>query len=350
MKLVTFTHPETGEVHRTGILHEQLVVDAMATLYFSYRGDHDAAARASAEAPREMASLLGQGALESGRLSAAVDVALECVARGDSPTGPSGEAGVLPIDEVRLLAPIPRPPRIRDYLTYEEHAKGAGLNLPPAFNEMPICYEANCASVIGPEDTIVWPAYSDQLDYEFEIGFFVGRGGRNLTIEEARHAIAGVTIFNDVSARDIQIREMSLGIGPSKGKDFCSAMGPWITTLDDLDEWAIEMEVKINGETWSKGTSKHRHFSFAEVLVWASYCEDVQPGEFIAVGTMGGGAGLELDRWISPGDVIELSSNQLGTLRNFVGAPEVTPSGSGLPSYTGSPRYIPPKSTITADQ
>lgn len=289
-----------------------------------------------------MTALLAAGAIESGILSHVVDIALEGSERGDSLLGPLGEVAVLPIDQVRLLAPVPRPPRMRDYLTYEEHANGAGLELPPAFNEMPLCYTCNSDSVIGHEDLIVWPAYSDQLDYEFEIGFFVGRRGRNLSIQDASRSIAGVTIFNDVSARDIQLWEMTLGIGPSEGKDFCTVMGPWITTMDEVDEWAIDMEVKVNGETWSKGTSEHRRYSFAEVLAWASYCENVYAGEFIAVGTFGGGSGLELDRWIQPGDVLELVSSQLGTLRNQVGAPEASPPGSGLPTYHGSPRFTPP--------
>lgn len=338
MKLVTFSHPETGPSRRAGILHGSSVVDPHAVLYGSYGGGDDAARRAAAEAPRDMVALFAAGALTSGALTRAVDLADAAAQAGRPLLGPGGEAAVLPGSSVRLHAPVPRPPRIRDYLTYEAHATGAGLKLPPAFDEMPVCYECNVNSVIGTGEDIVWPAYSDQLDYELEIGFFVSRPGRNLSVEEAAGAIAGVTIFNDVSARDTQLREMSLGIGPSKGKSSCNPMGPCITTMDELDEWSIELTAKVNGETWSKGTTARRKYSFAEVLAWASYCEDVQPGEFLAIGTVGGGCGLELDRWISPGDVVELSSPQLGTLRNPVGAPEQVPPGAGIPSYHGSPR------------
>lgn len=130
-------------------------------------------------------------------------------------------------------------------------------------------------------------------------------------------------------------------IGPSKGKDFCNVMGPCITTMDEIDEWNIELTAKVNGEAWSKGTTANRRYSFAEVLAWASYCEDVHPGEFLAVGTVGGGCGLELDRWIQPGDVVELVSPQIGSLRNPIGSPEAAPADAGVPSYRGSARVAP---------
>ena len=339
MKLVTFTHPETGATPRAGLLHRNSIVDPFAVLYSSYGGGDDAAARAAAEAPREMLTLLGSGALTSGALDRALELADNAAQAGDALTGPDGEAGVVSSSAATLLAPVPRPPRIRDYLTYEAHASGAGLQVPPAFAAMPICYKCNVDTIIGPEQEIGWPAYSDQLDYELEVGFFVSKPGRNLSVKEAAGAIAGVTIFNDVSARDIQLFEMSMNIGPSKGKDFCTAMGPCITTMDELDEWDIELSALVNGELWSKGTTASRKYSFAEVLAWASYCEDIQPGEFLAIGTVGGGCGLELDRWIRPGDVVELSSPQLGTLRNPVGSPEQVPADAGIPSFRGAPRF-----------
>lgn len=247
--------------------------------------------------------------------------------------------------EVRLLAPVPRPPRIRDYLTYEQHAAGAGVALPEAFTRMPICYQCNTGSVIGPDDTITWPAYSDQLDFELEVGFFVGRGGRNISVADAPHHIAGVTIFNDVSARDIQFFEMSMTIGPSKGKDFCNVLGPAVLTMDEVDEYAIELTARVNGEVWAQGSTAQRRYSFAEVLAWASYSEDVHPGEFLAVGTVGGGCGAELDRWIQPGDTVELEAGGIGVLRNRIGDKEKVASEAGLPSYRGSPRFRTPSPT-----
>ena len=154
-----------------------------------------------------------------------------------------------------------------------------------------------------------------------------------MTVDDAAEHIAGATIFNDVSARDIQIREMSLQIGPSKGKDFCNVMGPCVVTMDELDEFGLRMVARINGEVWSEGTSAERRFSFAEVVAWASYCETIHPGEFIGVGTVGGGCGYEIDRWIQPGDVVELEIEGIGVLRNRVGEREAVPPGAGLPTY-----------------
>ncbi len=194
--------------------------------------------------------------------------------------------------------------------------------------------------MVGPDAPLLWPAYSDQLDFELELGFYVAGSGVDLSVEAASRHIAGVTIFNDVSARDIQMLEMSMMIGPSKSKDFCNVMGPCLTTMDEIDEFAIELVARVNGEEWARGTSAGRRYSFAEVLAWASYAEPVVPGEFLAVGTVGGGCGLELDRWIQPGDVVELEASGIGVLRNMVGARQPVRAGVGLPSYTGAPRYV----------
>lgn len=342
MKLVTFTSSTSGSQHRVGVLDGQRVVDPFAVLYSDYCAHGadagDAAWRAAVEAPRDMVAIFALEDSGARALKSSLEIAERAREKGDDLRGPNGEAAVLPVGEVRLLAPVPRPPRIRDYLTYDSHASGSGLKLPDAFYEMPICYKCNVDTVIGPEDEITWPAYTQQLDYELEIGFYVSRPGRNLTVGEAARSIAGVTIFNDVSARDIQIREMSLTIGPSKGKDFCNVMGPCVVTMDEIDEWNIELTASVNGEVWSQGTSAERRYSYGEVLAWASYCENVQPGEFLAVGTVGGGCGFELNRWIKPGDVVELSSPQIGALRNPVGAPEQVPDGAGLASYHVTPK------------
>ncbi len=250
-----------------------------------------------------------------------------------------GAAWTVDRDAVRLLAPVPRPPRIRDYLTYEQHAAGSGMQMSPAFEQMPICYKGNPFTVAGPDTELLWPAYSDQLDFELELGFYVAGNGADLSVGEAAAHIAGVTIFNDVSARDIQMVEMSMMIGPSKSKDFCNVMGPCLTTMDELDEYAIELIARVNGEEWARGTSAGRRYSFAEVLAWASYAEPLVAGEFLAVGTVGGGCGLELDRWIQPGDIVELEASGIGILRNTVGARQPVRPGVGLPSYPGAPRF-----------
>jgi 2-keto-4-pentenoate hydratase/2-oxohepta-3-ene-1,7-dioic acid hydratase in catechol pathway len=288
-------------------------------------------------AAREMVAFFESGARGRALAGEALALADDYRQRGDELTAPDGTRAVLPAADVRLLAPVPRPRRIRDYLTYTEHASGSGLEVPPAFAAMPICYKCNVETVIGPDEPLLWPSYTDQLDFELELGFFTSGGGRDLTPAEAAGRIAGVTIFNDVSARDIQMFEMSLTIGPSKGKDFCTAMGPCVLTMDEVDEWAIQMSARVNGEVWAAGTTKNRQFSFAEVLAWASLDETVYPGEFFGLGTVGGGCGLELDRWIQPGDVVELEASGVGVLRNPVGPRQARPAGAGVASYQGSP-------------
>lgn len=241
------------------------------------------------------------------------------------------------LDSVQLRAPV-RAPRLRDYFTQDAHAKGAGATLPGGFDLFPLGYKGNHCSIIGPDEDIVWPPFSDQIDFELEPAFVIGAGGRNIPADEAYKHIAGVTIFNDVSARDIQLAEWSL-CGPSKGKDFCNVIGPTIATLDELDEFDLTLEARINGERWAQSSTADRRYSMADVVAWASYGENVYPGEVLAIGTVEHGCGAELDRWIQPGDVVELEMTGVGVLRNTVGDKEIAPSGAGLPSYTGSPRF-----------
>ncbi|MBB1152403.1 fumarylacetoacetate hydrolase family protein [Amycolatopsis dendrobii] len=324
MRLVTY---ESAGAARLGVLHGDVVVDPARVLR---------AAKAGAEAATEMVAFFEGGAEARGRAEQALQLAGAATEKGEVLVD-EGRPAVLPREEVRLLAPVPRPRRIRDYLTYTQHAQGSGLDVPPAFAAMPICYQGNVETVIGPDEPLLWPSYTAQLDFELELGFFTSGGGRNLTPAEAAGRIAGVTIFNDVSARDIQMFEMSMTIGPSKGKHFCTAMGPCVLTMDEVDEWAVRMTAAVNGEVWASGSTKDRQFSFAEVLAWASLDEDVYPGEFFGLGTVGGGCGLELDRWIQPGDVVELAASGIGALRNPVGPRQIAPDGAGLASYQGAP-------------
>lgn len=343
MRLVTFD-PQHVELvgPRVGVLAGDRVVDLYAahTTMASQRGlaPGDARLAAMAAAPSDLIAFFEGGSAAHQRAQDAVGHVTAALERGDQPTAPGGEVVAPLASEVHLRAPVPRPRRIRDYLTYEAHAAGSGLSVPEAFRSVPICYECNVETILGPEDEIPWPAYTDQMDFELEVGFFVGRAGRNISVEEAPSHIAGITIFNDLSARDIQFFEMSLNIGPSKGKSFGTVMGPCVLTMDEVDEYALQCTARVNGEVWTQADTSGRRYSFAEVLAWASYCEPVFPGEFLAVGTVGGGCGLELDRWISSGDVLELEIGGLGVLRNVVGKKEQPPPNAGLRSYVGAPR------------
>lgn len=328
MRLVTFAAAGSAEP-RLGALAGDEVVDLAAM------GKGEAALV-------DMVSLFEAGEEGQRLAKQLLSAAYDAKSSGKPLPLSDGRPVMHPLAQVRLLAPVPRPRRIRDYLTYEQHASGVGAQVPEAFSRMPICYQGNVESVIGPDDEIVWPAYTNQLDFELEIGFFIGQGGRNISVVEAPRHIAGVTLFNDVSARDIQFFEMSTTIGPSKGKDFCNVLGPAVLTMDEVGEYAIGLTASINGDVCTRATTENRRYSFAEVLAWASYCEDVHPGEFLAVGTVGGGCGAELDRWVQPGDVVELEASGIGVLRNRIGHPEPVPDGAGLASYHGAPRMPRP--------
>ena len=160
------------------------------------------------------------------------------------------------------------------------------------------------------------------MDYELELGFVVGRTGRNLSPEQAPSHLFGVTIFNDFSARDIQLNEMRLQLGPAKGKDFATAVGPWITTVDALDLADLDMRARVNGEEWSHGNSGSIWWNPGELLAYISWGETLQPGDLVGSGTVGLGCGLELGRRLEPGDVVELEVSGIGVLRNRLGQPE----------------------------
>jgi 2-keto-4-pentenoate hydratase/2-oxohepta-3-ene-1,7-dioic acid hydratase in catechol pathway len=222
--------------------------------------------------------------------------------------------------------PAADPPVMRDCLAFGEHLRNsfARLNIPVPrqFYELPIYYKGNPGSLIGHDETAIWPGYSQQVDYELELGFVLGSGGRNLTPETAGAHIFGVTIFNDFSARDTQSHEMGAMLGPSKCKDFCTAVGPWIATADELDLGSLVMVARINGEQWSRGSSSDMIWSAAEIVAYISQCETIRPGELIGSGTVGGGCGLELGKELQPGDVVELEVSGVGVLRNRLGHPE----------------------------
>jgi 2-keto-4-pentenoate hydratase/2-oxohepta-3-ene-1,7-dioic acid hydratase in catechol pathway len=221
---------------------------------------------------------------------------------------------------VRLLAPLPRPNSLRDFLVVEEHVRRSlGGEIPPEWWNLPVYYKGNCDEVYGPDDVVPWPSYTDKLDYELEICAVIGSAGRDVPVEKADDLIMGYTIYNDWSARDIQFREMSVGIGPGYGKDFASSFGPAIVTKDEFDRDGARLEARIDGEVWSSGTLGTMRFSFEEIIAWVSQSQTLRPGDLLGSGTVGGGCGLELDRWIAEGAVVELEAEGIGVLRNVVG-------------------------------
>ena len=249
-------------------------------------------------------------------------------------------------DRVRWLAPLPRPAQIRDFLVFEEHMRMAGwrgaqlratwgappappepMPIPPIWYEQPIYYKGNRFAVAGPDSTVNWPSFSKVIDYELEIACVIGTGGRDIAAADAHKHIFGYTIFNDLTARDAQFREMQGPLGPAKGKDFDGAnvLGPVIVTADEIGDLSeLSMRATVNGELWSDGKVGAMHWSFGDIIEHVSASETLHPCEVLGSGTVGGGCGLELGRFMKHGDVVELTIDRIGTLRTTINAPHVT--------------------------
>jgi len=241
-----------------------------------------------------------------------------------------------PISSVRLLAPLPVPRSIRDCLVFEEHLRNVNRQrekvtgtpspaIQPLWYKRPAYYKCNRFSVIGTETDIIWPFYAETMDFELELACVIGRKGKDIPRERAMEHIFGLTIYNDVSARDVQADEKVLNMGSTKGKDFDTGnvLGPWIVTLDEIgDPYSLKMEARINGERWGGGNSGTMHHKFEDMLAFISRSETLYPGEVIGTGTVGTGCGLEQGRFLSPNDVIELEVEGIGILRNRIVRPE----------------------------
>jgi 2-keto-4-pentenoate hydratase/2-oxohepta-3-ene-1,7-dioic acid hydratase in catechol pathway len=229
-----------------------------------------------------------------------------------------------PVDGARLLAPL-RPRSLRDFLAFEGHLKNVlprlGRPIPDEWYETPAYYKGMPDTVIGPDEEIPWPAWTDHLDHELELAAVIGREARDVAPADAAACIFGYTIWNDMSARDVQSRELPVGMGPGKAKDWdgSNVLGPCLVTADELDASDLAMRVRVNGELWGEDTSAHMHHTFADMVAYASRSQTLRPGEVLGSGTAAGGSGLELGRRLAPGDVVELEIDGIGVLRNRIG-------------------------------
>ncbi|WP_428247735.1 fumarylacetoacetate hydrolase family protein [Ferrovibrio sp.] len=307
MKLCTYSHPGTGNM-RPGALTS----DGAMIVDFSARfPDILALIKAGDEGMAAARSLLDDGEIR------------------------------VPLLDATLHAPLPVPEQIRDCMLFEKHVRQAmqriaimrkpilgpwlvkaGLvKVPASWYAMPVYYKANRFSVIGTGQDVLWPRYSQVMDFELEMGFVLGRGGKNIKARDARRHIFGYTIFNDFSARDAQSAEMQSMLGPCKGKDFDTgnAMGPFLVTADEIeDPYALRMQARVNGKTWCDSNSSTIHHTFEALLERISADETLHPGEFFGSGTVGDGCGLEHGRFLKDGDVVELEIEKIGILRNRV--------------------------------
>jgi fumarylacetoacetate (FAA) hydrolase len=257
----------------------------------------------------------------------------------------------IPLDDMQLLAPVPFPTSCRDGYAFRQHVASArrnrGAEMIEAFDQFPIFYFTNHNSIQGPGHVYCMPDHFEQLDFELECAIVINRAGRNIPADQADEFIGGLMIMNDLSARLLQMEEMQLNLGPAKGKDFSTVIGPWLVTLDELEpfemeakpnhvgrSWNLGMRCSVNGVQVSAGNVGDMDWTFAEIIERASYGVTLHAGDVIGSGTVGTGCFLELNgtgklndanyvpQWLQPGDVVEMEIDGLGVLSNTIVAEE----------------------------
>ena len=245
--------------------------------------------------------------------------------------------------QVEILSPIPRPVSMRDGYAFRQHVEAArrnrGVPMIPEFDHFPVFYFTNHLAVTGPGEISVQKQAMSQLDFELEVAIVIGKEGRNIPAHQADEYIFGYMIMNDWSARTLQMEEMKLNLGPAKGKDFATSLGPYLVTRDELkafacstpkgDQHNLKMKAYLNGKQLSEGNLRDMSFTFAQIIERASYGVTLYPGEVIGSGTVGTGCLLELNGskitdnlWVGSGDEVVLEVDQLGTLKNTIRALE----------------------------
>jgi fumarylacetoacetate (FAA) hydrolase len=340
MKLVTFRAPGEAKNSRAGIVVGDQVLD-LETALISFEEAHGRRADASTAKER-----YGQGVLGFIEHNAEARPAADTMVAWHSEKKLPPAVRVHPLTEVTLLAPIPRPPSMRDGYAFRQHVetarKSRGLEMIPEFDQFPVFYFTNHQAVIGPGALCVQKQHLDRLDFELEAAIVIGKEGKNVPASRADELIFGLTIMNDFSARALQMEEMKLSLGPAKGKDFATGLGPYLVTLDELAphmkktahgaSFDLKMRAKVNGVEVSRGNVKDMNWTFAQIIERASYGVTLYPGDVIGSGTCGSGCFLELNgskitqnQWLVPGDTITLEIQGIGRLENTVVLEDETP-------------------------
>lgn len=325
MKLASFEVPSRTEPNRRiGVVEEDSLIDLTASYAAKLRANGKTNPKAVAEVvlPPDMLEFL-RGEDES--MSAAREAVAYITETGR--TRGIDEAHLrFAFDEIRLLSPLPRPNSIRDFSAFEQHVANGfdsyGLDIPEEWYEIPASYKGDPDSVVHPDETVPWPSFTDQFDYELELAAVIGKRGRDVPADDTEAYIAGYTVFNDFSARDIQAKEMAVRFGPGKGKDFANGFGPYLVTPDEFDPSDATMTARINGEVWSEGNSGEMYHTFSDMIEYVSWDQEIRPGDVYGSGTIPLGCGKGLDRWVEPGDVIELEIEGIGVLCHTIGEPK----------------------------
>ena len=250
------------------------------------------------------------------------------------------------LEEVKLLAPIPRPNSLRDAYAFRQHVetsrRNRGLEMIKEFDDFPVFYFSNHNAIFGPSDNIqCMPSHFEKLDYELEIAILIGKEGINVKTKNAKEYIAGFMIMNDMSSRGLQMKERKLNLGPAKGKDFASVLGPYLVTPDELSgniineddsgcNYDLEMTCSVNGKLLSKGNIKDMDWSFEKIIERVSYGATIYPGDIIGSGTVGTGCLLEIngtnklkhsdftELWLKENDLVEMEIEKLGKITNKI--------------------------------
>ena len=325
MKLVTYQAP-AGSAERAGVLAGDAILD-LETCF--------ALVGAPADAAKSVLAFVERA--DVARPAADKIVAMH--AAGKLAATHDGRPCYVPSKGTTLLAPIPRPPSMRDGYAFRQHVetarKNRGLEMIPEFDQFPVFYFTNHQAVVGPGDVHVRKLHLERLDFELEAAIVVGKKSRDLTAANADGAIFGMTIMNDWSARALQMEEMKMSLGPAKGKDFATGLGPWLVTMDELAAhtnetpkgavFDLEMRAFVNGTQLSRGNVKDMTWTFAQILERASYGVTLFPGDVIGSGTCGTGCFLELNgskvtnnQWLRAGDKVALEIDGLGRLENTI--------------------------------
>jgi 2-keto-4-pentenoate hydratase/2-oxohepta-3-ene-1,7-dioic acid hydratase in catechol pathway len=230
----------------------------------------------------------------------------------------------LDLSEVTLLPPVEHPGAFLDFYTFEEHVctarKKRGLDMVPEWYEYPAWYNGSPRCFSGDGTTVHFPANESKKDYELELGIVIKKPCHGVTPEEAGECIGAYTIVNDFSARELQGKIMKIGLGPAKAKDFNTGLGPWMVTPDEIgNPRNLKMTAHVNGKLWSEGNSGASHFTFEQMIAFASQDQTLHAGDVLASGTVGTGCGLELDRFLQSGDKVELEIENIGKLTHLIG-------------------------------
>ena len=245
----------------------------------------------------------------------------------------NGKSISIDLNDAHLLPPVPSPTSFRDFYAFEQHVKAArklrGLDMNPDWYKIPIFYFSNTTSLYGHKEDIPFPKETKELDFELELAVIIANGGKNIHKKDANELIAGYTILNDWSARDLQREEMQMNLGPAKGKDFANSFGPYMVTPDELnnnwenDKMNLRMTCHLNDKLISDGNTNDLYHSFPTMIQRASMNVDLKPGDYIGSGTVGTGCILELrpettGGWLKRGDTIRLEIDNIGILENTI--------------------------------